>query len=286
MILPDFNLPTRSYKCWEYFGMDRLENCLDKKHFKSYPHQVQYNYNSRGFRDHEWPTESTELQNAIWCIGDSFTVGLGSPVGHTWPNILQQKTGEKIINVSMDGASNKWIARKAIDLLTTLAPKTLIIHWSYIHRREIDYNTALEQRWRSYYSASRDSHWPVDVKLEDFSKLPLTIQFELQYVHRWNWQVPDDNRVTQLISLSTTEDIDLTIECINAVNSYSKNCKVIHSFIPEFINNSDYISFCDKLPMDFDLITLEKLDLARDGHHYDIITSEYLVKQLLHRLGN
>ena len=36
MVLPDFNLPTRSNQCWEYSGMDCLQSCLDKKQFKSY----------------------------------------------------------------------------------------------------------------------------------------------------------------------------------------------------------------------------------------------------------
>ena len=77
MILPDFTISSKINQNWAYSGMDSPDLCLDSKHFKSYPYSVSYQYNSRGYRDHEWPDD---LQNAVWCIGDSFTVGIGSPV--------------------------------------------------------------------------------------------------------------------------------------------------------------------------------------------------------------
>ena len=55
MILPDFILPSRQNQVWDESGLDSYAACLDKKHFKSYPHKVEYRYNSRGFRDTEWP---------------------------------------------------------------------------------------------------------------------------------------------------------------------------------------------------------------------------------------
>ena len=286
MILPTFVLPSRVDQHWQYSGIDSLESCLDKRQFHAYAHPVQYQYNSRGFRDAEWPQTVPELNSAIWCIGDSFTVGIGSAYQHTWPHILQQRANRRTINVSMDGASNQWMARKAIDLLTTLEPQDLIIHWSYVHRREVAYMTVLEQRWRDWYSASRDSTWPAELALSDFSKLTLTQQLELQYVHKWSWQVYDDNRVVQAVNSTSAEDIDLTIECISAVNSYAGNCNIIHSFIPEFVEPDNHDIFCEKLPNNIDCLEIKRLDLARDGHHYDIVTSEFFVDQLLPRLSN
>lgn len=285
MILPTFVLPSRVDQHWHYSGIDSLEFCLDQQQFNSYLHPIEYHYNSRGFRDAEWPTGLEDLNSAVWCIGDSFTVGIGSAHSHTWTQVLQSRSARRTINVGMDGASNQWIARKAVDILTTLTPKDLIIHWSYVHRREVDYMTVLEQRWASWYSASRDSSWPATLPLKDFSQLSLTQQLELQYVHKWNWQVSDDTRVIQAVNSSTVEDIDLTIECINAVNSYAGNCNVIHSFIPDFVEPKNHAEFCQRLPKDFVMLELEKLDLARDGHHYDIVTSEFFVDQLLPRLS-
>ena len=36
----------------------------------------------------------------------------------------------------MDGASNNWIARKAVRVLNEIAPKYIVIHWSFITRYE------------------------------------------------------------------------------------------------------------------------------------------------------
>jgi hypothetical protein len=118
--------------------LDHINECLDKDHFLSYPHKITYCYNSRGFRDQEWPVSESELKNAIWCVGDSFTVGLGSPLLHTWPSRLAELSNRRTINVSMDGASNEWIARTAQSIVNSICPMHMVIMWSYTHRRELN----------------------------------------------------------------------------------------------------------------------------------------------------
>ena len=287
MILPDFILPSRVNQQLKYSGIDSLDKCADKKHFKSYPYPIEYRYNSRGFRDAEWPEDINELKNAIWCIGDSFTVGLGSPLDHTWPCVLAQHIDSLVINVSMDGASNHWMARKSIELLTTVSPKSLIIHWSYTHRREIDYLTAIKTQWQHYYyAASQNTRWPPDVPLEDFSKLSLSQQFEMEYIHGWDWRAPDDSRLLFSVNSTTDDDINRTIACINSVNAYAGDTKVIHTFIPAFVAENNYDIFFKKLAPNFDTLALNNLDFARDGHHYDIVTSKFFVDWLLPLLAD
>lgn len=134
MILESLQLPElKNFNCNET-GIDSLQYCRDKNHFKTYPHDINYLYNDRGFRDDIWPNSS--LEEVIWCVGDSFTVGLGSPFQHTWPQVLRQKTNRKTINVAMDGASNQWINRKVKTILKEVKPKNIVIMWSYTHRRE------------------------------------------------------------------------------------------------------------------------------------------------------
>ena len=123
----------------KFSGLDSYEFCRNKNHFLQYPHTVNYKFNSRGFRDEEWPIEN--LENAIWCFGDSFTTGLGSPYEHIWTQVLQKKTNRRTINVSMDGASNSWITRKVLSVFREIKPKDVVIMWSYFHRREIDSKT-------------------------------------------------------------------------------------------------------------------------------------------------
>jgi hypothetical protein len=228
MILPDFILRRQVNQQWQYTGMDSLEYCLDKNYFNSYPHTVEYKYNSRGFRDQEWPTDIIELKQAVWCVGDSFTVGIGSPVEHTWPYQVSQQLGKRTINISMDGASNEWIARKVLQIQETISPELIIIQWSYTHRREHK-NILLSDQDRRIYNCKE----------------------EIQ------------------------QDNDNTVSCIKAVTEKSTST-IIHSFIPYFAHGKDKFQLLSTIK---DLSTMSipeitKLDTARDGHHYDILTAE------------
>lgn len=136
-VLPDLVLPRRQNQTWEYSGIDCREHCVDLEHFLSYPHPVSYHYNDRGFRDSNWPDDPHELKRCIWCVGDSFTVGIGVPLQHTWPFLLSQKTGVRTINVSLDGASNDWIARRVQDIRQAITPDLFVIQWTFIERREL-----------------------------------------------------------------------------------------------------------------------------------------------------
>ena len=134
MILPNLKLALRCHLYGRYTGMDTLNNCLNKEHFLNYPYEIEYKYNSRGFRGPEWPSN---IDDVCWCVGDSFTIGVGQPYEHTWPYVFSSKSNIPTINVSMTGASNMWVSRKTIELLE-VQPKYIIIQWSYIHRRERD----------------------------------------------------------------------------------------------------------------------------------------------------
>ena len=126
MILPKISNYSKINLRAKFSGMDSDAKCPDKKQFKSFPYEVDYHYNSRGFRDLEWPDSLDELKQSIWCIGDSFTVGIGSPIDHTWVRQVELKTKKRCINISLDGASNFWIARQAKHILTTINPKIII----------------------------------------------------------------------------------------------------------------------------------------------------------------
>lgn len=119
----------------ETSGMDCLEECLNKGHFSNYPKKITYQYNSRGFRDNEWPTD---LSNVIWCVGDSFTVGIGQPFEETWPSILEKKTGRRCLNLGEDGCSNDTIALRVQDICRLYKPQLVVIMWSYLHRRRVN----------------------------------------------------------------------------------------------------------------------------------------------------
>jgi len=116
-------------------GIDTLEKCLDKDHFLSYTKDISYRYNSRGFRDSEWPED---LSDVVWCVGDSFTVGIGQPFEETWPQVLESKLGKRCINVGEDGCSNDTMSLRIQEICKLHSPKLIVVMWSYLHRRRIN----------------------------------------------------------------------------------------------------------------------------------------------------
>jgi hypothetical protein len=144
MILPNLKLAIYSNLRCRYTGIDFHHKVLNKEHFLNYPYEIEYIHNSRGFRGPEWPSN---IDDVCWCLGDSFTRGVGQPYEHTWPYVFSSKSNIHTINISLDGGSNMWISRKTIDLLE-IQPKYIIIQWSYIHRRERDIKTGV----RNYYN--------------------------------------------------------------------------------------------------------------------------------------
>lgn len=284
MILPDFVIPTRAGQCWQYSGMDSIEYCRDRKHFESFPYHVEYLYNSRGYRDQEWPESMTELQQSIWCLGDSFTVGIGSPREHTWSHMLLKATGQRTINVSMDGASNNWIARKAQQVIQHIQPRFMVIHWSYTSRREQDVEIVIEAAWKKFYDSVKDSSWP-DCQYKDFDKLPIRIQKEITELHHWSLPVvTDEARILHHVRSTIEEDIDNTVTCVEKVNQVAKSTLVIHSFIPKFVPKRDSGVVESKIAGSV-IPELKQLDWARDGHHYDTLTSNYFVDQIMRLLN-
>ena len=285
MILPDFILPSRVNQRWEYSGMDCLEECFNKEHFNTYPFKISYNYNSRGFRDEEWPDDK-QLQSSIWCVGDSFTVGVGSPIEHTWVYQVRQQLNTRTINVSMDGASNQWIARKAQRIIDTVEPNVLIVHWSYISRREDDLNKVREEFWQRFYKNIAEPSWP-RCHWTEINNLPPAILKEINEVFGgWdNDQVTDENRRLVSINSSDEEDVEHTVNLANLLNSNCKNTEVMHSFIPKFAP----AGYGKKVESQISGIVIPEfipLDKARDGHHYDILTAQQFatsVRELVNR---
>jgi hypothetical protein len=285
MILPDVVLPSRVNQRWANTGIDTLENCLDPDHFRSYEHDVQYEYNSRGFRDDEWPTDTAELAQAIWCVGDSFTVGVGSPRSHTWPWMLQLDSGVRTINVGMDGASNNWIARQAVQILEHVRPEKMIIHWSYLHRRE-GFNEVSDQarvRFLKHYQQVRAPDWPDLIDVKQFCLLPAAIQQELLTQHDQSWRqgLHDEQLRLWHIGSDLKQDINNTVECVAMVDNCAGSARIVHSFIPAFAMGHEQDFYNSLRTAQVAIPHFQPLDLARDGHHYDIKTCRYFVDRIL-----
>lgn len=280
-------------------GMDTASDCMNSEHFKNYPWPVEYCHNSRGYRDAEWPDTVQELEQAIWCIGDSFTVGYGAPSAHTWPVILQQQTRRRCINVSLNGASNEWIVRKITDLVKEIRPLIIVVHWTYTHRRELaEFNLpqVANLHWKIFYNKIRDPAWP-DVDLQDFHTLPDFIKQEIQDIHykpgldKFNFDsvdtaIYDDDRVSHYSAGATVrDDTDNLLACVATAESLAQQhgARLIHSFIPRFataVESTKIMQKMQELKVKF-VPELVQVDRARDGLHYDVKTAENLVQQVI-----
>ena len=138
-------------------GMDTLEHCQDKDHFLSYTKDISYRYNSKGFRDHEWPED---LSDVVWCVGDSFTVGIGQPFEETWPQLLGKKLGKTCLNIGEDGCANDTMALRIQEICKLHSPKLIVVMWSHFARRRVNGKNVHYDR----------NHFGVDKDMANFSK--------------------------------------------------------------------------------------------------------------------
>lgn len=286
--LPDFALPSRINKTWDFSGTDSEEQCMDQEYFNNYPHEVEYCYNSRGFRDEEWPISTRDLKQCVWCVGDSFTVGIGAPREHTWPYLLEQQLGRRCINVSLDGASNDWILRKIKRIIEVVGPETIVVQWSFLTRSE-DPNEDLvdEQRRRPYsFGGWLDQFYRFYEILQEVEK----IQHNTKIIHSlipnqgcephlltnliqesWNtiagpsWPSAPQS-FTELKSMP--EQVQLELK-----NQFDGVCTEIELFL----NIKDWLTKNN-------LIEYEMIDMARDSHHYDIKTASTVAGLVLQQI--
>jgi hypothetical protein len=304
-MLDTFKVPRLVNVVVNTLGIDSPEECLYFDKWKQYPHQIEYRFNERGYRDQPWPEH---LQNTVWCIGDSFTMGVGSPKDHTWPVILSDKIKYQTIAVALNGGSNAWIARKIKELTAELRPKAIVAQWSYTHRREVELDDSVVENvnnklWQDFYDVIKDSSWPNCDTLKDFVHLPELIQKEIltQHYspHYINWFTDhglikysdnlDEERMQHYTNnASACDDSADTIKHVNECVELCRSLSIpfVYGFIPNFS--------CSNIQKEKVLGSITgncwgetpQLDRARDWLHYDKITAEYVTNQIVQRLGD
>jgi hypothetical protein len=116
-------------------GLDSLHHCFNVNHFKNWPGGINYQFNEIGFRTRSI-NEFTGKE--ILVIGDSFSLGLGCNQSQCWPSVLENLLQYPVLNFSLNGASNDWMARKVQQLLEFFTPRAILFHHTFSHRRERD----------------------------------------------------------------------------------------------------------------------------------------------------
>jgi hypothetical protein len=260
VILPDLVLPSRINYCCEYSGLDSLENCLDPEHFKNYPHAITYNFNSRGFRDQEWTESLEELKNA-------------------WPWLLAQITQQRTINVSMDGASNAWIARCA-RLISQIQPKNLVVMWSYLHRRETASSRLSSEQRRLHFedtSVEQDIEYfksAVDQVNNSYSH---AVHLTIPRFSPFYEIIPDINDVWQALTGSTIGAPKCRQDLLNTQYLSLKTKSAMWEKLENLLNLKEVLDQSQ-------ITQVYNLDYARDGHHFDCVTAQWVVDQITDQL--
>lgn len=256
MILSDTIIKSKANQILEYDGIDTPSPLVGLFKSETYKYEISYNYNSRGFRDDEWPTEN--LQDCIWCIGDSFTVGIGVEYDHIWPQILQKKLQKRTINISLRGASNNWIARHAFSIIKEIKPKYLVIHWSYLHRREMSLTEVLN----------------ICQEMYDKTKTHLLTLETCKEIY----DLEVERKIHFSSKLSDLDDVKNLQDCIEKV-SCQQDTNIIHSFIPGFYKSRNVVDELDFYNHKF-CQPFYCIDYGRDLHHYGNKTATRFVNSL------
>jgi hypothetical protein len=198
------SIPYYANRVCRTLGLDSPEHCFDKNHFKSYPNDIIYKFNSMGYRESEQYTG-----NEILAIGDSFTLGLGVNVEDTWPAQLSKLLNYPVLNFSLNGASNDWIARRTGELLRFFNPKTIIIHYTFSHRRErpfIDWHDDERTECEPIYTDQQNLiNWQKNFEYIDKLTVPIIHSFISNW-HTSTVNCPQSNIILPLEQIDYARD--------------------------------------------------------------------------------
>jgi hypothetical protein len=97
---------------------------------------ITYQCNSYGYRTPEF--DFTSSTPSIFCLGCSFTYGIGVRQEETWPALIQQRFPEyDVHNLGSAGSSGDTVVRTLSNAGDLLNPKILLILWPEIFRFEL-----------------------------------------------------------------------------------------------------------------------------------------------------
>ena len=216
-------------------------------------------------------------------------MGVGCPVEHSWPAVLEHRTGRRTVKVAMVGASNDWIFRHAKSVLQDVSPGYMVIHWSFLHRREATLEDTREKSWQDYYQKIKSAEWPA-CAYQDRSSLPDWIQQEIKLLHdEFDDDVDDEQRrlLTLDPMISDQAQVDHTVSLIQQLELMATDTVLIHSVVPGFAEPTAGDLFTHQmkaLGVNF-IPEFDPIDRAADQQHYDIKTSGWFVDQILSKMS-
>lgn len=274
--LDDIRLEPLSGKRFKTYRPDSFWRCADRWHYLQYPYKIYYDFNDRGFRDLPWPQD---LKNAVWCLGDSVTVGIGSPFSHTWPQQLAQLSQRRTINLGIRGTNNQVISALANTVIKSVQPRNMVIVWSMFERRPYPGGDFLEDSMSQQIIVSEFEH------IEHFQRCVESVNNDTtNIVHAFvpnYFTLKQDNVNDTWNELRGTDWPAMPCEWDEIPTNIQKE---IENFgAKEKILASMAFKKCLSA-MSNNIGEIIPLDRARDGMHFDILTSRDFAHQIVPKL--
>jgi hypothetical protein len=184
----------------------------------------------------------------------------------------------------MDGASNNWIARKAVRVLNEIAPKYIVIHWSFFTRGENPNNNLRDEDRRLHHVEDIS----VSRQLEMFAACLKSIEQQKHSTHIIHSFIPNGPPVYYLQAEKKWNKFKgndwpnwTSIVEFNDLSTHIKTELQNFDRYDIFRNSIEYRpTFETILDSVITIPELDQVDLARDGLHYDILTATNFVDQL------
>jgi hypothetical protein len=213
-------------------------------------------------------------------VGDSFTVGVGQPLEHTWPQVLAKKLGCRTINVGMDGASNDWIARKIKRINESINPKNIVILWSYTHRRELPDAKLPDER--RMLLCDGDSPEQDNARWIELSKQIQNLNSCIVQATIPKFQGTDPCSIANTWSAIKDPSWPSCPRTLDELEGLPNYIKEELKFVFNCYKKFEYsLSYANKLVFPDNVIYIrDQLDWARDHHHFDLLTAQWLVDQI------
>lgn len=118
-------------------GSDTVHKFLENKKilgndWRFSSERIMYNFNSEGYRCKE--EHDIDKRNFILVLGCSNTVGFGLNEQDTFAFKIAHHLEMDLMNLAIGGASNDFIVKQLVRVLSKYKPKRVIINWSGIER--------------------------------------------------------------------------------------------------------------------------------------------------------
>lgn len=198
-------------------------DCAAGKANRYGPEDIEYRYNSHGFRCIEFD-RIPNGSYVVASVGDSNVEGIGLPVEHTWPHLLCEKLRTVVepevcnLNLGLGASSNQHIAIRACRAMQSpeLHPDVMFVAWTYPHRLLY------------VYEDGELMDWPFLTDLEMTSTNP-KVRIKRTYFEQIQ---------------SGKFDLSNLMANIMLVQSVAALCRttVCHSFLSQNVDDQDWLS--------------------------------------------